>query len=205
MSQSIFARARKRVVVPEREAPLMRVLEPRVLLDAAALETALDVAEQAVHSDLAEIYLSPEAQARPPAERTPFAVHRIAAFADLVVERLDAEPDVPEPEIDRTGEIVFVDAGVPDIETVIAGIGEGAEVHILHAGTDGVAQMAAVLDGRSGVEAVHVVSHGSEGSLSLGNATRWNGLSIGPTRRFILPPDAGVRQSSRGACCVRLR
>ena len=149
----------------------MRVLEPRVLLDAAALETALDVAEQVVHSDLAELYLSPEAQSRPAAERTPFAVHRNAAFADLEVERLDAEPDAPEAGQDRRNEIVFIDAGVPDIATLVAGMGEGAEVHILDKVGDGVARMAAVLEGRSAIDALHIVSHGGAGILSLGDTT----------------------------------
>ena len=196
--RSIFARAPKRVVVPEREAPLMRVLEPRVLLDAAALETALDVAEQAVHSDLAEIYLSPEAKARPAAERTPFAVHRSAAFADLEFERLDADLDVIDPAADRTGEIVFIDAGVPDVASLISGIGAGVEIHVLDAESDGVAQMAVVLAGRNGLDAVHVISHGSAGQLTLGDATLDRAGMEGAQREHLatigaaLAPDADL-------------
>ena len=154
----------------------MRVLEPRVLLDAAALETALDVAAQAVHSDLAEIYLSPEAQARPPAERTPFATHRAAAFAGLEVERHDDDGDtetdtqaaVPS---ERAREIVFVDGALPQLGQLVADIDPDVEIHVLDLRENGVAQMAAVLEGRSGIETVHILSHGREGALVLGGAT----------------------------------
>ena len=42
---------------PSADKPLMRVLEPRVLLDAAAVETALDIVGQAAHSQLADDYM----------------------------------------------------------------------------------------------------------------------------------------------------
>ena len=167
-SKSIFSRNR-RVVLPERETPLMRVLEPRVLLDAAALETALDVAAQAVHSDLAEAYLSPEAQARPIAERTPFAVHRSAAFEglhDIVREDAEIVADVvPE---DRRTEIVFIDGSLPQREALVEAVDPNAEVYVIDVDADGLAYMAQTLTGRSDVDAIHILSHGSAGSLQLG-------------------------------------
>ena len=174
MSQvrSIFAR-RRRVVLPERETPLMRVLEPRVLLDAAALETALDVAAQAVHSDLAEAYLSPEAQARPIGERTPFAVHRSAAFEGLnLIVREDADDDAAasadaSPDL---RELVFVDGKLPDLDALLAGIDPAAEVHVIDPDTDGVLFMAQILEEADGVDALHIMSHGSRGTLRLGSA-----------------------------------
>ena len=169
---SIFAR-RERVVLPERETPLMRVLEPRVLLDAAALETALDVASQAAHSDLAEAYLSPEARERPPAERTPFAVHRSAAFdglAGFVQEDADENETGAETAPKRV-EIVFIDGSLPERDTLLGAVDPDAEVHIIEPGTDGLAFIAETLSGRGGIDAIHILSHGSPGSLSLGDAT----------------------------------
>ena len=158
--------------MPERETPLMRVLEPRVLLDAAALETALDVAAQAVHSDLAEAYLSPEAQARPLAERTPFAVHRSAAFDGLDnIVREDAEIASPDASDDTRAEIVFIDFSLPEHDALLAAVDPNAEVHVIEASSDGLAFIAETLAGRTDVDAIHILSHGSAGSLQLGGSS----------------------------------
>lgn len=64
--------------------------------------------------------------------------------------------------------IVFVEADVADYQLLLAGLAPGAEVHVLDPGLDGLAGMAAVLKGRSGIDALHIVSHGKEGAVSLG-------------------------------------
>ena len=40
---------------------------------------------------------------------------------------------------------------------------------MLDAGTDGLQQMAAILSGRTGIDALHVLSHGSAGTVNLGS------------------------------------
>ena len=50
----VFKRSKKKVEAPEADKPLMRVLEPRVLLDAAGVETAREMAERSVHADFAD-------------------------------------------------------------------------------------------------------------------------------------------------------
>ncbi|MGM9428226.1 Ig-like domain-containing protein [Hydrogenophaga sp. MI9] len=64
-------------------------------------------------------------------------------------------------------EIVFVDSRVPDPQSFATG---GREVVVLTLDQDGLVQMAAALSGRSGVAAVHIVSHGGDGYLTVGNA-----------------------------------
>ncbi|MBD8564745.1 DUF4347 domain-containing protein [Oxalobacteraceae sp. CFBP 8763] len=64
--------------------------------------------------------------------------------------------------------IVFVEADVADYQLLLDGLPPGAEVHVLDPGLDGLAGIAAVLKGRSGIDALHIVSHGSEGAVSLG-------------------------------------
>lgn len=64
--------------------------------------------------------------------------------------------------------IVFVEADVTDYQLLLAGLAPGAEVHVLDPGQDGLAGMAAILKGRSGIDALHIVSHGGAGSVSLG-------------------------------------
>ena len=63
-------------------------------------------------------------------------------------------------------EVVFVDARIPDPQSFAIA---GREVVVLTLDTDGLSQMAAVLSGRSGVEAIHIVSHGGDGYLTLGS------------------------------------
>ena len=65
--------------------------------------------------------------------------------------------------------IVFVMADVADYPSLLADLAPGTEVHVLDAGEDGLAQMAQVLHGRSGIDGLHIISHGSEGTVSLGS------------------------------------
>jgi hypothetical protein len=66
--------------------------------------------------------------------------------------------------------ILFVDANVTDYQTLLAGLASDVEVYVLNAAEDGVLQMAQILKGRSGLDAIQIVSHGSSGSLSLGSS-----------------------------------
>ncbi len=65
--------------------------------------------------------------------------------------------------------IVFVDWRVADIDSLVAGMPSDSEVVILDGASDGLDQIAARLQGRSGLDAIHIISHGSSGSLTLGN------------------------------------
>ncbi|HBV62737.1 MAG TPA: hypothetical protein DEF45_06910, partial [Rhodopirellula sp.] len=67
-------------------------------------------------------------------------------------------------------EVVFLDAGVEDYETLAADFREGVEVLILEGTQDGVTQISQALEGRVDLDAIHLVSHGSAGSLQLGSA-----------------------------------
>ncbi|MCA1857654.1 DUF4347 domain-containing protein [Massilia oculi] len=64
--------------------------------------------------------------------------------------------------------IVFVDTSVEGYQTLLAGLSAGTEVHLMAAGEDGLTRMAEVLDGRSSIDALHLISHGRPGVLSLG-------------------------------------
>lgn len=65
-------------------------------------------------------------------------------------------------------EIVFVEDNVRDIDTLLQGIGNGREVHILDSSKDGLKQMADILAGRKDIDALHLISHGKEASVNLG-------------------------------------
>ncbi|MDH4237122.1 MAG: DUF4347 domain-containing protein [Nitrospira sp.] len=68
-------------------------------------------------------------------------------------------------------EIVFVDSSIEDIEALLADVNPDATVVLLDSSRDGIEQIAEDLANRQNVDAIHIVSHGSEGSLQLGTAT----------------------------------
>ncbi|WP_052293836.1 Ig-like domain-containing protein [Azospirillum sp. B510] len=68
-------------------------------------------------------------------------------------------------------EVAFIDTGVADWRTLANGIRPGVEVVLLDGSKDGLAQMAEWAQGKTGYDAVHVLSHGSEGEVRLGSLT----------------------------------
>ena len=66
--------------------------------------------------------------------------------------------------------VVFIDSRVAGYETLIANLGADTEWYLLDANQDGVDQMQRILTSYSGLDSVHVVSHGSTGTLYLGSA-----------------------------------
>lgn len=74
---------------------------------------------------------------------------------------------VPEPR-DRN-EVAVVDAMVRDHE-VLAKAAEEAGMEVVEVSGNGVGAMAAALEGRHGLDAVHVLSHGTAGRIVLGDA-----------------------------------
>ncbi|MEQ9235057.1 DUF4347 domain-containing protein [Coleofasciculus sp. E2-BRE-01] len=66
------------------------------------------------------------------------------------------------------GTLVFVDAGIADAETLVAGVVPGAEVVRLTPNQDGVSQMTQVLAQRQGLSSVQIISHGMSAGLQLG-------------------------------------
>ncbi|RLJ65139.1 DUF4347 domain-containing protein [Sulfurisoma sediminicola] len=67
--------------------------------------------------------------------------------------------------------IVFIDERVSDLQSLIEGFAPDTEWFLLRGDEDGVAQIARTLAKRSRLDSVHIVSHGSAGSLLLGNGT----------------------------------
>lgn len=67
-------------------------------------------------------------------------------------------------------EIVFVSPSVRDYEKLLDGISPTVEVVVLDPTRDGVAQMAEVLAGRTGIDTVHLIAEGNEAQLHLGTS-----------------------------------
>lgn len=79
-------------------------------------------------------------------------------------------PDNNHPSSQRNA-IVFIDSTVPDYESLAGAVEEGTDVIILDRTRDAIEQITEVLASRNGITAVHIVSHGSPGSLQLGSST----------------------------------
>ncbi|MCP4767153.1 MAG: BspA family leucine-rich repeat surface protein, partial [Gammaproteobacteria bacterium] len=77
----------------------------------------------------------------------------------------------------RSSEIVFVDEGVDNYQQLVDDLRNNAdsnrniEVVVLDRDQDGIEQISAVLQDRDDLDAVHIISHGSDGSVQLGNTT----------------------------------
>jgi hypothetical protein len=68
-------------------------------------------------------------------------------------------------------EIVFIEDNVADYQAIAANAGAGRQVVILDSSKDGLQQIADALKGMSGIDALHIVTHGSEGKIGLGALT----------------------------------
>ncbi|OWT80568.1 MULTISPECIES: DUF4347 domain-containing protein [unclassified Achromobacter] len=65
--------------------------------------------------------------------------------------------------------VVFIDPSVSDIQALIAGLPQGTQYVVLNAGTDGFAQMADYLQAHPGADAIHLISHGTDGMIQAGS------------------------------------
>jgi 5-keto 4-deoxyuronate isomerase len=64
--------------------------------------------------------------------------------------------------------IAFIDSQVEDYQSLITGVKPGTEVVILDRNKDAIAQMTQVLSRRTNIDSIHIISHGSPGSLQIG-------------------------------------
>ena len=141
---------------------LLRRLEPRIMFDAAAVETAID----ALHTDPAH---------EPIAIDAPDGAMDVPAAAlhgsDLVglADHLDGPVAVQTMPGAKT--IVFIDANVPDLAVLEAAIADTSEIVVLDPAKDGLDQVAAYLADRHDLDAIHIISHGEPGKLHLGSST----------------------------------
>lgn len=123
------------------KAALLIPLEPRMMFDGAVAATA------------AEVTATPDADT--------------SASHDTTTSDLAAAPSSATS--DQRQEVVFIDASVKDKQQLLDSLVAGTEVVILDADRDGLTQMAEYLNGRSGIDAIHFISHGGEASLQIGS------------------------------------
>ena len=67
--------------------------------------------------------------------------------------------------------IFFLDATLSDLVTLTSSLPANAEIHLIDPTHDGLEQIALTLEGRTDIDALHIYSHGSAGSLLFGSTT----------------------------------
>jgi len=70
-------------------------------------------------------------------------------------------------------DVFFIDA-FPDLFTLTSALPADAEIHFIDATQDGLEQIALTIQDKSGIDAIHIFSHGSAGELSIGSETLSN-------------------------------
>lgn len=168
----------------------MMALEDRVFFNAAPLgdvspDTIDAVNEQidnVVHMiDMAVDALTVDSDAASwidetatPADAVQAAAPESGAVPDDDQSALDLPATDPLPAME-TYEIVFVDEGVAEYESFVRDIQQRGggnaryEVIAISSGESGIARISSALSEREGVDAIHFVSHGSEGRVQLGS------------------------------------
>lgn len=71
---------------------------------------------------------------------------------------------------DGKKEVVLVDTSLANYKTLEAGVRDGVGIVEFDGSRDGLAQIAQWAAGQSGLDAIHILSHGSQGTINLGTA-----------------------------------
>ena len=146
-AQSTPQKAEKRGLILDR-------LEDRSLFDAAAMLDA-DALENSISSNSDDALNPVQSQD-----------HLLAQQDDVNRHRIER---IVRPESYR--QVAFVDAGVRGYDALIRDLeSNGIDVHLLSADQDGLEQVADMLANYQEIDAIHIVSHGQQGELLLGNA-----------------------------------
>lgn len=68
-------------------------------------------------------------------------------------------------------EVVFVMNNLTEDTILLNGLKPGIEVYTLDSAKDGLQQMADILSGKSDIDAIHLLSHGTKGQINLGSVS----------------------------------
>lgn len=148
----------------DRPAGQKLALERRILLDAAVAATAAEAVSQEIAIDQ-----SIEAIGHLSATRDAYEADHKNGLGGIDF-AVTGPSDESSPYEASTQEIVFIDPRVGDIASLLGEIPSGAAVVFLDPDADGVSQIAATLAQYDNIDAVHIISHGTEGELYLGQA-----------------------------------
>ncbi|MDC9821084.1 DUF4347 domain-containing protein, partial [Pectobacterium polonicum] len=149
-------------------APLGCVLESRVLFDGAIAATATQAetgnsndATASSHPAQTANHSAEVASENSTSSDQNSATHDITT--DVVVQAVAGET--------TRKEAVFIDTALTDYQTLIGNVPAGVDVFLLDSSKDGLSQLATWAETHKGYDAIHILSHGNEGQVRLGNLT----------------------------------
>ena len=140
-------------------------LESRIMFDGAAVATVSTVTTEQIAQNQADAVRLESMTRRQPTARLPAPTGEPqpttgdqALFDALAAYDTSAARQ----------EIVFLSPSVLDYQKLLDGISPNVEVHVLDPARDGVQQMAEILAGRTGIDAIHLIGDGTEAEMHLG-------------------------------------
>ena len=71
----------------------------------------------------------------------------------------------------QVSEILFIDSGVKDYDSLIDGLNRNVEIVLIDDDENGIEKISSILEGRSDISAIHILSHGDSGEISIGNVS----------------------------------
>ncbi|MDP4549221.1 VCBS domain-containing protein, partial [Marinobacter sp. MDS2] len=154
----------------KRTAPVIEALEPRMMFSADMFGGAVD--NPAADDPLASLLDDTAAVL----EKQTAQLYKEQTDAALA-EPLSSEGDVTSPleEASPRLELVFVDTDTPDYQQLVDDLLSNSdnsrcfEVILLDNNSDGIEQITAALPDYHGIDAIHLISHGEDGVVDLGN------------------------------------
>ncbi|WP_246682684.1 DUF4347 domain-containing protein [Mesorhizobium sp. B3-2-1] len=89
----------------------------------------------------------------------------------------DAATDRPNARTDAPSELLFIDPSVSDLGTILANLRPRVEAIVLDALRPAAHQMALALEGRDGLDAMHIIAHGAPGRVCFA-AGEWSAETL---------------------------
>ncbi len=134
---------------------LIQALEPRMMLDGAAVATAIDTIDDLANTNKTDLdkKLKENNFKTDQDTKLPF-VNRESTNQNI-----------------RTKQFVFIDSAVDDIEVLIESFDDNTEVYIIQSDVDGFKEMQNILADEKNIDGIHVIGHGSIGQIAFGDAT----------------------------------
>ncbi len=133
---------------------LIQALEPRMMLDGAAVVTAIDTIDDL--SNLNKTDLDKKSKE-----------NNFKTDQDTKLPFVNRESTNQNA---RTKQFVFIDSAVDDIEVLIESFDNNTEVYVIQSEQDGFAEIENILSSKSDIDALHIIGHGSVGQIAFGTA-----------------------------------
>ncbi len=133
---------------------LIQALEPRMMLDGAAVATAIDTIDDLANANKTDLDKK--------TKENNFKTDQNTKLPFVNRESINQNT--------RTKQFVFIDSAVDDIEVLIESFDDNTEVHIIQSDVDGFKEMQNILADEKNIDGIHVIGHGSIGQIAFGDA-----------------------------------